>query len=474
MNSRISVVLLVAFAFLFCSCGDDDKSADADGPVSAEVRTPLPDVLADLPVRADTLADAEAIEELVEPPDTIDDEMKYTPLDCQGEVECKYNGKAERRCVEGPDGTWGWSKVMECPGGQLCVEGVGCTCDLGGCDGEEALGNCGGLELDSCQFWTCDDSCCKAASIAAPDCCLTGLDCRDCFFPEEDGERFPCPGEVPEGAVPDLCTQDFCLSHECSHADISCDDGSDMTIDSCAPATGDCSSTPDPLLIMLPCWGATEEDAHGPCFDNDLCTLDVCDFGDEFIPYTDPETPDFDPECTENHPDWPDCNPKPENVYYCKNVDKVEAGLCDDMDICTVDTCDEDVGCEHDFDFDSGDCWCDDDADCADGDLCTDEYCDLALQVCTYPQIDCNDGDYCTEDCCDPAVGCVYCGDLCPTLYCFTDDPSECDDDDECTDDFCDFKPGDEFGECKFFEKLCDDGDPETEEACMDGVCVVV
>ena len=477
MNSRQSVALLVAFAFLFGSCGDNDKSADTDGSaVTAEVQEPPRDAVADVLAQADSDADADAIEDLVEPPDIVDDD-EYTPVGCLGEVECKYNGKAERRCILGPDGMWGWDKVMECPGAQLCVAGVGCTCDLGGCD--EDPGECGETVLEPCQIWTCVKNCCEIDLIPPPDCCTSGADCRDCVS-LDTGQGSYCPDEIPEGAVADSCTADICEEGHCLHLEGH-DDGDDCTVDSCDPETGLYSHIFVPGCGSAPCWGATEEAADGLCFDNDLCTLDYCDFGDTFEPWEGEEDPGFDPFCFEAHPEWPDCNPKPSNVYYCVNLDKVEAGLCDDFDKCTVDFCDADLGCQHECDWDSQECYVGClDAECFDDDPCTDEYVSADFLFCVYPKTDCADGDPCTLDLCDPMTGCYNEEDpdadetWCDGTACLTNDPDECDDGDECTDDFCDLPPGEEFGICEHTDVVCDDGDPETEEVCVDGVCVAV
>jgi hypothetical protein len=232
----------------------------------------------------------------------------------------------------------------------------------------------------------------------------------------------------------------------------------------------------DPLQDNTYCWGLTEEDAVVECFDNDLCNIDICQFGDEFEPWEGSEDPWFNPECTEGHPDWPNCDPKPSNVGLCKH----ELKNCDDQDKCTIDSCDWEMGCVHEFDFDSLACFgCLDDEYCADDDPCTMEYCDLDIEGCKYPQLSCDDMDDCTIDACSPVDGCQHVFDAtlpCCGRYsiCLTDDPSECDDLDECTTDFCDFPPGAECGFCKNVEMDCDDGDPETEEMCVDGGCVVV
>ncbi len=413
----------------------------------------------------------------------------------------------------------------------MCVEGVGCTCDLGGCDDNPS--DCEETVLDPCQFWTCADNCCEIDSVAAPNCCTSNADCRACLD-LDTLEHYPCPDGAADGAIVDLCMKITCENSECSSITLigesPWDDGDECTQDSCDPATGEHLHLPIGGCGSKPCWGATGEEAQDLCADNNLCTLDSCDYGDQFAPWEGADGPEFDPVCSEMHPDWPDCDPKPGNVYYCKN----DVKTCDDYDKCTIDACDDATGCIHEIDYEWVDCWCDDDADCADDEDCTVEKCNLELQVCVYPQFDCDDCNLCTIDSCVPGEGCHHeetelcnicdSGQLCLPQY----DPAACCDGDPCTNDFCEFKPGDEFGCCKHFEPLCDlgaccqdggfcdsdnngkcvclpveidddnectfdscnddlgvihetydsspcdDGDPETENTCVGGVCVVV
>jgi hypothetical protein len=478
MLSRQSAAMqLLIFAFLLVGC---DRGSGCDGNIgspSTISQKPTYDLVEpDTFSFADTLQDAADSDASTPPPDLpldlVDAELPPDPPICQpGDVECKYDNKAERLCIEGPNGVWYWDKVEACDEGLACILGTGCTCEFGSCD-QDSIEECSGIELNACQGWTCGDGCCDFQDVLAPDCCITGSDCQDCFYPSGNGERFPCLDGFPGGMVPDLCTQDICIGNDCSHSDKICDDGDDMTLDTCDPPTGECVNAPDGYWEPM-CWGITEEDAAGKCFDNNLCTLEICDFGGEFESWEGPEAPWFNSLCTEQHPDWPDCDPKPSNVYYCKNEPKA----CDNYDKCTIDSCDPETGCMHEFDFDKPECWCGDDDDCADEDACTVEYCNLDAQVCVYPQLDCSDDNICTIDTCNPDSGCHQEQDYPPdecSLLCLTDDPDECDDGDACTTDFCDVLPEDEFGFCMNFLIACDDGDPETEEACVDGECVVL
>ena len=484
---QLALVSLFVCAHLLASCGNDGPEGDDIWTAPVDVKSSLLDMTMDVRVATEDVdvwipLDTDMDNRAVELPDSRDAELPPEHPTCEaGDVKCKYNNKAELWCVEGPNGLWHWDEPKQCADSLECKEGAGCTCEFGSCDGTEALSECGGKTLGSCETWTCSDNCCQVELLPPPSCCNTGSDCQDCLYPDDNDERFPCPGEIPEGAQPDLCTQDICGFNECSYADKICDDGDILTLDSCDPETGSCLNMPDPYQAPnYYCWGATMEEAQGKCFDNDLCTLEHCDFGDEFEPYVGNDLPDFDPFCSEDHPDWPNCVPKPSNIYLCKSEDKVTAGACDDFDPCTIDSCDSATGCTHGFDFDSAACWCDEDADCEDENACTVEYCNLVWDVCVYPQLDCFDTNPCTDDTCSPDEGCTiepdpWCDGSCEgSSICLTDDPDQCDDANACTIDFCEFEPNIEFGCCKSIEMVCDDGVPETEEICVDGACVEV
>jgi cysteine-rich repeat protein len=71
---------------------------------------------------------------------------------------------------------------------------------------------------------------------------------------------------------------------------------------------------------------------------------------------------------------------------------------CDDGEACTLDdTCDGSGVC---VGGDPSDDVCDDD------NLCSMETCDAAVG-CVYTPADCDDGDVCSQDTCDPATGCA-------------------------------------------------------------------
>jgi hypothetical protein len=296
--------------------------------------------------------------------------------------------------------------------------------------------------------------------------------------------------------VLNLCTIDFLEDDECKNVEKVCDDGDSRTEEWCDPETGACVYGPVDILVY--CWGSDEDYAHSLCDDDDLCTVNMCDFGDEFIPWDSYEDPPvFDPDCLEGDPD---CIPKPPGIYECI----IEPISCDDMDPCTVDSCDPDEGCIHEKDFDNPAECCTGNLDCQTADLCMVGICDFQFLVCIYQLKNCEDIFDCTIDSCEPETGeCIH--EKIPDCFegdsCWTDDPEECDDGNPCTIDYCgDFDVEKEYGVCKHLEVdcddenectldtcvldgcvnqpddnlTCDDGDPDTVNACVDGECVVV
>ncbi|MFT4571539.1 MAG: cysteine-rich repeat protein [Hyphomicrobiaceae bacterium] len=116
-----------------------------------------------------------------------------------------------------------------------------------------------------------------------------------------------------------------------------------------------------------------------------------------------------------------------------------EVALCDDRDLCTVDSCDPTIG------------ECERGAVCDDGIECTVDSC--ANGVCTAIPTDsrCDDGNVCTDDFCSTEVDCAAANNAAPCddgLFCTVDDSClrgacggdarDCNDSVGCTIDSCD------------------------------------
>ena len=233
----------------------------------------------------------------------------------------------------------------------------------------------------------------------------------------EEDVQIPCgcvsdaecaPAEV-EPCVEWRCVEGADGCGFCGQAPLDCDDGAPCTEDSCDPASGACVH-------------ASIGDGEA-CDDGDACTLaDACD------------------------------------------ADGACAGLpmdCDDLNDCTLDTCDAGTG---ECTYVNVAVACDDGDPCTAGDTCAGGACQPGPDT-----PDCDDGNDCTDDACDSATGgCVHTPSTAPGC-CEAD--ADCDDANPCTADTCD--PDD--GSCANVAvggAPCDDGDACTlEDACDDGVC---
>lgn len=283
------------------------------------------------------------------------------PRACDDGVACTRDACVEGACVS--------VQVI----GQACDDGDACTtADV--CD---ASGRCVGVAA------TCDDgnACTQERCEAGRGCVVSGVvvgaACDDGSVCT-DGDRCDASGACVGEAVRD------------------CDDGDPCTVDRCDPRTG-CEAiaaedghtcedgarcTIDDRCVRGVCVG----DAV-PCDDGNPCTADGCDpvLGCVRAPLADGTACDDGNACTRGD----GCR-----AGSCAGVGVV----CDDGDPCTVDTCAEALGCLHEAAADG--------VGCDDGDACTDaDACRGG--VCTGAAAACDDLDPCTRDRCEAEVGCV-------------------------------------------------------------------
>jgi len=127
--------------------------------------------------------------------------------------------------------------------------------------------------------------------------------------------------------------------------------------------------------------------------DGDLCTIDHCDGAGTCVSYD---------------------NVICEDIYFC-SAEVCDPALgcvegepdvsCDDENICTDDTCDEDNDvCVNVFDVTNDrSCQACYGVVCDDGDICTDDYCDAATGQCVY-QFDASNDPSCRKTCEDATI----------------------------------------------------------------------
>ncbi len=203
----------------------------------------------------------------------------------------------------------------------------------------------------------------------------------------------------------------------------------------------------------------------GECLDGDPCTNDLCDptLGCLHLPTA--------ATCTDG--------------MVCTVGDTCAQGVClsgsatdcDDANVCTSDSCDPTLGCQHAFNT----------APCFDGDACnTGDLCAGGTCVSGNTPLICDDGNACTADSCSGPIGCTHVGltgtactdgnacllgEACSNGNCLAGSAvPDCSDNNACTSDACDPASG-----CTHanFVGGCDDGDPCTAvDSCVGSTCV--
>jgi hypothetical protein len=354
------------------------------------------------------------------------------PPDCDDSNECTVDTcSVASGCVNAPvpdgnacDDANACTTPDKCVSG-LCISGPPPDCDddntctadscdaLAGCTSVAVIDGTPCVDDDLC---TASDAClagictggpppdCDDGNTCTADACVTGLGCRNAPIPDTTA----CD-DLNACTTVDFCSLGVCVG---GGAPLACDDLEVCTDDSCEPLIG-CVFTPN----------------VAPCEEGDLCTVnDICAGG----------------VCTPGTP-----------------------AVCDDLDVCTDDSCDSALGCV----TTPNSLACDDLNACTANDVCADSTCNPGTPVI------CDDTNTCTDDSCDPAIGCIFavksdgtfCSDgnactrfeSCQSGTCAGGQPLTCDDNNVCTNDSCDSLIG-----CRFDQVSCDDGNPCTLDTC--------
>jgi hypothetical protein len=403
---------------------------------------------------------------------------------CQADDECDDGNSCTRNlCQDDGECT---SLVMA---GQPCDDGNACTQDdqcspEGTCNGAGALG-CNDNKL--CTEDSCDP---KSGCIFAPftldmECdgslCTTGDSCVEGVCAA--GQVKDCPEVNPTDCLFHVCdnTTGECTVVQNQPEGFPCADANPCTDADACDANGICQSgSPHECVSQNPCKTAwcNEQAKEGtnPC---------VTDFVAEGTPCND------DSKCTDNDA----CSPVGDgSTLQCQGV-PVD---CNDGNPCSLDTCDEAVGCA--FEDKSNGTPCDlvgggkgtcQEGICQDGDptdcndniactidldlgngqcqhtpdhsFCTDNQTCNGMETCDIEQgclpgvgLNCDDNVVCTDDSCN-ADGCIH-----------TINHSLCDDSNPCTLDSCNGVA------CIHSPQAgnCSDNDPcTTGESCSNGLC---
>ena len=394
-----------------------------------------------------------------------DDEQPCTLNLCNSTTGCYY--ETDTHCV-----------ILDppCTTGQECNDGDLCT-------------------IDNCTF---DGACHNDPQPGCGEACVVDADCNDqdpCTFNRCETNRCAFPFDPDCGANPCVTVAD-------------CNDGDECTIDICNPDRNLCEHPPVPSCGE-PCVG--DED----CDDGEPCTDDICNPDTDkciLVPIPDCERCFGPADCGDDNYCTDDTCPEGACVYvpnvlacddsdFCTESDACSEGECvgepvdcDDLDPCTIDTCDAVTGCGSVEDLTLEGCErCGLDADCDDGDSCTEDICNslhceyTELPYCTpavcLDETACVDADPCTIDSCvlGPPSACFNI----PVSPCQVDIPCEtdadCDDTSPCTqtscgaNNLCIVLPTPPCGAMCSSDSDCDDGAPCTTDICEPQVgCVYV
>lgn len=377
-------------------------------------------------------------------------------LPCMSSGDCNLAGVHEGSCVPYEDGN---SFCTSNCASDACPEGFGC----------KKKSTLEGEDVFAC---VATDGICPCSDYASSAGLVTGCQISNEFGTCSGnigcgpGGLSQCDASTPAG---ETCNG---VDDDCNGLtdDALCDDENPCTTDSCDGESG-CVFTNNNL--------------H--CNDGDPCTVDdICKEG-ACTPGTTVNCNDGDP-CTDDS-----CDPEEgciysDNIAWCNDGDLCTKGdfckggqcmpgsdiACDDGNICTDDSCENDVGCV----FTPNPNPCDDDNVCTTKDHCVEGACisDASLE--------CDDANPCTVDTCDPATGCTYgpaealCSDgsactvidKCLDGECASGDAITCNDGNECTDDSCAAEIG-----CLYTPNAdyCNDSNPCTVlDKCINGICV--
>ena len=383
-----------------CTLADscDDGECQAGIPINCDDGNPCTDDSCDpLTGCVHTANDADCDDHN---PCTVGDHCQNTVCTSSGIDPCNDGNLCTTDWCDPADGCQHSNNLLDCDDGDLCTDGEQCQDGLCGggdkvlCDDNNLCTDDWCTPLGGCQYDPNDAPCDDGNLCTEDDTCALGKcapgtpkDCADDNICTTDScdpltgcvatlNEAPCDDE-------DLCTTgDHCHLGGCiGGGQLTCDDGNICTDDSCNPLTG------------------CQFDANqAPCDDSNECTVDDACLAGWCAPGLPKNCADSN-DCTIDT-----CAP----LAGCQYTDEADGTPCLDEGIekicqggqcvckpdCQGKVCGPD-GC-------GGSCGsCDDDDECTLNEQCVDG-------LCTHEILTCDDLDLCTDDTCDPGQGCVF------------------------------------------------------------------
>jgi hypothetical protein len=418
------------------------------------------------------------------PDNCIDGICIGTKMDCEDGNPCTKNTCLPALGCQSEELTGACEDGDACTGGDTCIEvvcvgePVVCVDDNNPCTNDYCDPDAGCVNEPN-DLPCDDDNGCTTNDHCQAGECVPGellIDCQDdnpCTIDSCNVETGACifiPNTQPcdDG---DLCTEgDICADSICvSGQPKNCDDENLCTEDACnelgtcvqTPIAGSCEDGNACTTNDTCQGGACQPGQPLKCNDSNTCTDDSCDPQEGCV----------------HAPNMQACN----DGDACTLADACTDGVCqggsildcEDNNPCTDDSCDSDAGCLNVPNQNA----------CEDGNACTENDTCAASICIPGGQLVCDDINPCTDDSCDENLGCQYdpnndacedgdaCtfNDACADGDCKAGDLNDCDDSNPCTDDICDFTT------CKHppIDGVCDDLDPCTvTDMCTGGTCL--
>jgi hypothetical protein len=322
------------------------------------------------------------------------------PLDCDDQDPCTEDACVEGECVNTPNPACCIPVVESCNGLDDDCDGLTDE-SFPDFDGDLAA-NCVDKDDDDDGVPDVEDNCPLDTFIDRVDNDGDGM--GDSCDPDDDNDGIPDEYDncqfvantsqvnLDNDPLGDACDWDMdadgdANEDDCSPADPDQNAGA---MENCDGIDNNCDGNVDEG------YGDMDEDGVADCIDmvDDMDDVDEPDDNCPLVNNPGQEDADGDgmgdacdsDDDNDGDPDGSDCAPLDSSVYHgalelCNGVDNDCSGWSDDGEASEI---------------------------CDDQNLCTDDSCDQEAGLCTFEASDCDDADPCTVDVCEPEFGCIH------------------------------------------------------------------